>query len=900
MTLPSGTRLGPYEITGAIGAGGMGEVYRAHDTKLNRDVAIKTLPAAFAADRDRVSRFEREAQSLAALNHPHIAQIYGVIESSSALVMELVEGEDLSARIARGPIPMKEALALARQIADALECAHERGIIHRDLKPANIKVSESGSVKVLDFGLAKALVAEAAGAGGIENSPTITSPALTQMGVILGTAAYMAPEQAKGKTVDRRADVWAFGGVLFEMITGQRAFAGEDVTDVIASVMRADPDWSALPADTPAAIRKLLRRCLEKDRTKRLDSMAVAKYEVEEALAAPDAEPAIVIGSRRAPAVAPVVAIGALCAILAAIATWAAVRPRAGAPAVFRAQLTPPTPDELSIDFFVGDLDVSADGTTVAYTAKRSGVVPEIFVRHADQEEGIPLKGTRDGRGPVLSSDGQWLAYQLTTDIRKVPVNGGAAQVVCTNCAGGYRGGAWLADGSFVFSTAGGQTGLRLLRPDATGSEPLTSPDAAADERAHTFPRALPGDRGILFAIDGVAGGSNVAVLDLRSNKVTTLARGGSNPRYAPSGHLLYAASGVLYAVPFDLQRLKTTGAAVQVLSGLVTKSSGAADYAVTANGTLLYVSGNAVHSSYTVTVGGRSGPREPLPVPPAGYVGVRFSPDAKQAVLDSRSGELDLWVWSFDKKTTRRLTFGPGGDQYPVWTHDGRHIIYAGSDGKQHYRAILRRNADGSGTPETLTRHDSVLFPTALTPDGSTLLAHSPANAAGIAPGIFTISMTGDHTPRRIEGLGNDAINAQISPDGKWIAYQTAGSSRTEVVVQAFPNVAGGQWQISSNGGAQPLFNRNGTELFYRDLERRLMSVPVQLSPQFTHGNPTVVFENVFSPGPGRPYDVSLDGQRFLLINEMHLEKKDGRPPQLNVVLNWVEELKRVVPAAR
>ena len=897
-----GETVGPYRVLAKVGEGGMGEVYRARDTKLNRDVAIKVLPAHFANDRDRLSRFEREAQSLAALNHPHIAQIYGVTDTPPALVMEFVDGDDLSQRIAAAPVPMREALELGIQIAEALECAHERGIIHRDLKPANIKVTESGSVKVLDFGLAKALAIDPAGSdvgrgvsAGIQDSPTFTSPGMTQLGVILGTAAYMAPEQAKGKPVDRRADVWAFGGVLFEMLTGKRAFEGEDVTDVIASIMRAEPEWTALPPDTPPAIRKLLKRCLEKDRTKRLDSMAVARYEIQEALTSP-APVSPAASAPRPRSVWPLVGTGAACALVAAALTWFAVQQPESAAPVIRGSLTPLAPDGLSLDTFLSDLDISPDGSLVAFNGQRKGESPQIFIRRLHENVATPLAGTIEGRAPTFSADGQWISFRSANEVLKVPVSGGAAQVVCRRCAGGLRGGTWLDDGSFVYTTPGGLTGLRILRPGATDPEPLTDINRNAGERSHLYPHALPGGRAVLFTVELTNETRNVAVFDLASKTSKVLLRGASSPTYALTRHLLYALGGKIYAVPFDAQRLEVRGVPQPVLDGLVTKTSGAASYAVARNGTLVYVAGDEVASTFSVSLAGRDGSREPVPLAPGTYVIGRFSPNGQEAVFDSRSGDLDLWVWDFTRKLpARRLTFGTSSDQYPVWSRDGKSIYY--TTPAEGQRSIYRRASDGAGEAVRIGSYDALIFATAITPDDKTLLAHITTGWTKMAQGIYTIGTDGKSPPQLlIPGNDGNATNATLSSDGKWIAYQLEKGNRSEIIVHPFPNIAGGRWQVV-DWGSHPVFSWRDNELFYRDRDRRLVSVRVKTTPTFSTDSPVVVLENAFLPGPGRPYDVSPDGKKFIVINETRVEGTGGPPAQLNFVVNWTEELKRLVP---
>jgi serine/threonine protein kinase len=634
--------LGPYRIERLLGAGGMGEVYRARDIRLDRDVAIKTLPDGFAADADRVARFRREAKVLASLNHPFIAAIYGLEEIAgiSALVMEFARGEDLAHRLTRGALVIDEALAIAKQVADALESAHERAIIHRDLKPANINVSPDGTVKVLDFGLAKAF--DATGAASAATISPMVSMQGTRPGVILGTAAYMPPEQAKGKPVDKRADLWSFGCVLFEMITGRPPFEGETISDVLAKIIEHEPDWTALPATTPPAIQKLLRRCLEKDPRRRLDSAAVARLEIEDALSAPAsgvaASETIRGGRRRLWALA---SSTALAAIVGAIAMWAVMRPtRAPAPSVSRFGIALPSTESLAFSINDRDVALSADGTRLVYVA---GDRAQLMVRALDRLEAAPEAGIENARAPFLSPDGRWIGYfdrldeGVTTGpvgsgaLKKVSTSGGPSIVMC-RLPGASRGASWGADDTILFATSDPSRGL--LRIAASGGEPetLTTPDAARGERAHAFPSMLPDGRGVLFTVI-LRGGleRQVDVLDLKMGKRKMLIPAGGQAQYVDTGHLIYTVGGALWAVRFDLATLNVVGDAVPLSDQVLTL--GAADFAIARSGTLVYVpvAGAGARSLVWVT---RQGAEEPIAAPPREYVGARLSPDETRAAL--------------------------------------------------------------------------------------------------------------------------------------------------------------------------------------------------------------------------------------------------------------------------
>ena len=693
MALTSGTRLGSYEIVASIGAGGMGEVYRARDTRLNRDVAIKILPDLFASDLDRLGRFTREAQTLAALNHPNIAHLHGLEDlpdsRGCALVMEMVEGDELSTIIARGPIPLVDALPVARQIADALEAAHEQGIIHRDLKPANVMVRPDGTVKVLDFGLAKAL--EPRGTALYRsNSATRTTPAMTQAGVILGTAAYMSPEQAKGRPLDRRTDVWTLGVVLYEMLTGRLAFPGEGVSDTLGYILTRDPDWEALPAETPPPIRRLLRRCLEKDRKRRLDSAADARLEIEEALTAPS----VVDGAAAQPATLPRPAwsrvltwtwaastlLLALALLLALWVPWRteqpAERPLVRLDVDLGSDVSMPAPPSAG-----SSVAISPDGTRLAYA---SGNPTTLFVRRLDQSTATQLPGTQDADVPLFSPDGQWVAFAGGTKLNKISVEGGAVvpigDVSVTHVAGAH----WGEDGRLLVSESFGNRGL--IRLAAGGGPPEILTGLGSEELAFPRPQLLPGGQAVMFAVDTAMNVDTmtIEVLTLADRKRKIVARGGHSPRYVStssgSGYLLYTNRAALFAIPFDLERLETRGTAVRMLDDIAHNSlNKTGQFDVSRTGTLVYRRDNAEASAQmTMQWADPTGRREPLRATPGTYEQPSLSPDGKRIALTiSDGGNRDVWVFDPERDSMTRFTFG-GYNIEPKWSPDGRSIVFS------------------------------------------------------------------------------------------------------------------------------------------------------------------------------------------------------------------------------
>jgi len=897
LALTPGTRLGVYEVTAQIGEGGMGQVYRATDTTLGRQVAIKILPDAFAADPERLARFEREAKTLASLNHPNIAAIYGFEKSSGihALVMELVEGEDLSQRIARGPIPLDEALPIARQIAEALEAAHEQGIIHRDLKPANIKVRLEGTVKVLDFGLAKAMEPAPGPNTRAMQSPTLSLHA-TQAGIILGTAAYMSPEQARGKPVDRRTDIWAFGCVVYEMLTGRRAFDGDTVTDVIAAIVTRDPSWTPLPAETPVALRTLLRRCLLKGPEQRVPHVGLARMELAELIANPKAfesgATAPSPGTRNGLNLIGVV-VTAIAALISGAGVWVLTRPSPVPRQVVRLHATPPATTALVIDAFAPDVALSPDGRHLAYIAGTGQA--QLYLRRLDQSEAAPVGGIVGVRGPFFSPDSEWVAFFQGPDLKKVDVRGGPPVTICQNCVAGNRGGTWGPDDTIIFAADGGTSGLQRIPAGGGDVVALAKPDLQNGERGYAWPEFLPDGQGVLFTIlpNGPIEGALVAVRDLRTGAQHVLVRGGSHAHFVRPGYLVYAAAGTLRAMTFDAEQFSVTGNAAPVLNRVLTKSEGAADFSVSHEGSVAYISGE-VQGASTLAWRNRDGHEEPIGAPPRSYLLTRLSPDGARVALDVRDQENDIWIWDFARRVLTRLTTDRGLDMTPVWTPDGKRIVFASSREGGAIN-LFSQAADGTGTIDRLTTTARSQFPLSFTPDGTSLVIRE-AGAKG--NDLSLLAMQGDHTVTPLMHSPFSKTNAEISPDGHWMAFQSNESGQDEVHVRPFPNVDEGHWQISNGGGTRPLWAHSGRELFYIDSKGRVMAVPIQTKPRFANGNASVALvDGIALTAPFRDYDVSLDGRRFLIIRHAVQKDTSSNPVQLNIVLNWDEELGRLVP---
>ena len=918
MALAPGTCLGPYEVIAQIGAGGMGEVYKARDTKLNRDVAVKVLPDAFALDGDRIARFRREAQVLASLNHPNIAAIHGFEDSGSthALVLELVEGPTLADRMAKGPIPLDEALPIAKQIAEVLEAAHEQGIIHRDLKPANIKLRNDGTVKVLDFGLAKAMEPASAISPALSVSPTITTPAqMTGVGMILGTAAYMSPEQARGRPADKRSDIWAFGCVLFEMLTGKRAFDGEDVSDTLAFVLTKSPAWDALPPTTPASIRRLLRRCLEKDRKRRLADVSDARLEIDETLA-PQAidssASSVTVGgfsrTGRHAALPWALAAALSIGLTIALVIWAPWR-KPAVPSPVRLSA------EIGVDATLGgtgapgaNLALSPDGNLLVFAAQRTTGPSQLYVRRVDQLRAIELSGTDDGRNPFFSPDGQWIGFFAGGKLKKMSITGGAAVTLCD--AANNRGAAWGEDGTIVFQ-AEARPDTSLLRVSEGAGKPEPFLKLADGEVSQRWPQLLPGGKAVLFTTGtpGRFDDGNIVVQALPDGPRKVVQRGGYYGRVVPSRHLLYMHGGTLFAAPFDLDRLEITGRPVPVLDEGITTSSGtgAANFAVSETGTLVYLAGQEVGNQIPMVWLDHTGKTVPLRATPADWSNPSFSPDdgtlLAMDIVGAAGGVPSVWVYDWVRDTLTGLTFGPTADVRPVWTPDGRRMVFASMRGSVGVTNLYWQRADGTGDAQRLTESTFNQGPSSWHPKGR-VLAFTETNpktgsdikiltvdgdeASGWKPGTPTVFLNGP----------SDESDPQFSPDGRWIAYTSNESGQNEVYVRPYSS-SGGRSQISTGGGRNPIWSRTHSEVFYIAPTQQIMVASYMAEGgSFKANKAQAWWSGRIALRPRQyPYALHPDGNRFALAI---LSDATTKQDKVVFVFNFLDELRRLAPAVR
>ena len=920
MAVLPGQRLGPYQILSAVGAGGMGEVYKARDTRLDRIVAIKALPSHLADRPELRERFEREARSVASLNHPHICVLHdiGHQDGTDFLVMEYLEGETLAERLRKGPLPLEQVLQYAIEISDALDKAHRKGITHRDLKPGNIMLTKAGT-KLLDFGLAKlGRQMDAPANISLSKLPTANDP-VTAEGTILGTLQYMAPEQLEGKETDARTDIFAFGVVVYEMATGKKAFEGSSQASVIGAILKDDPPpITSLQPMTPPALERVVKRCLAKDREDRWQSARDICEELKwiSAGGSPISSQQAAT-TRSIPAIgwrALVLGLGALVlvAAVASLTTWY-LRPAAtpSARTVTRTVITLPPGQRLALGNYNSPvLALSPDGMFLAYVAT-SGGTQQLYLRGLDSLEAKPVPGTEGGFNPFFSPDSQWLGFFAGAKLKKVSVSGGAAVVLADASAG--RGASWNSQGTVIF--APNVVGAIQQVSDAGGvAEPLTRFDKG--EFSHRWPQFLPDGKAILFAGGPGYGNWTAAQVAAQSSSRgrRKLLEGGTIPAYAASGHLIYAQAGTLMAVPFDPQRMELTGKAVPVAEDVVQSPlTGAAQYSISPSGSLAYVGGGVQVAQRRLVWVSRNGTEQQLTAPPRSYQQPQLSPDGRRLAVNIYEQDADVWQYDFNRDALTRFTFAGTANLIPVWTPDGKRIAF--SSNREGPFSIFWQLADGGGGSERLNSSEYYQNPQSFSPDGQLLAFIEQSPSTGLDIWVLrlgdpstgsgqALSTSSGQVPSASSGRVGKAepflrtpfneTTPRFSPDGRWLAYVSDESGRYEVYVQPYPG-PGGKWQLSTDGGTEPAWKRNGRELFYRS-GNKMMAVDVTTQPGFSAGKPRMLFAGEYVPAPNSivNYDVSADGQRFLMIKE---SESATAVTQINLVQNWFEELKQKVP---
>lgn len=868
MSLGAGQKIAHYEILEPIGKGGMGEVFRAKDTKLGRDVAIKVLPDEFADSDERLARFEREATVLASLNHPNIGGIHGLEDADGLrfLVLELVPGDTLGERLKGAPVPLHEALDLAGQIADALAAAHDGGVVHRDLKPANIKITPEGQIKVLDFGLAKALVDDP-GDGELSNSPTLSAHA-TKMGVILGTAAYMSPEQARGRAVDKRTDIFSFGVVLYEMLTGRQLFRGEDPADTMASVIRSDPDLGGLPSQTPQRVRELLTRCLEKDPNKRRRDLSDVSAELE----APYETTSVPARKRQRRPWLPLA--GALASgLLTGIVVWFAKSEPEGPIRRFEMVL----PDGA---VFNGTnrrmVAMSPRGTHLAYVANDT-----LYIRALDRVDAVPIQAA--ARLPFFSPDGDWLGFYADRHLKKVAVSGGAPVTLCAVEARPNEA-SWGADGTIVFAVVG----RGILEVSANGGEPRVLVEADGQE-LHHGPQKLPGGDAVLSTLyDGLSrwDQSTIVIDNIDTGERKVLLRGGTDARYVPTGHIVYAVDTTIFTVGFDLENLEVTGDPASAVEGVVRqRDSGAAQFSFSEDGTLAFAVGTGATEQSLLWVD-RDGRATRVTEEVGEFSTPRLSPDGKRLAVGVSDDDTDVWILDLERDTFTQLT-NDGVSRHPGWSPDGKWLVVS-SDAD-----LSRFSSDFSGTPESMLEGEGVEAHPQWMPDGAGIVYQV---GFGSGADLWLLDLEGETEPTELVRTPANDAQPDVSPDGRYLVYHSSVSGNTsQIFVQPLAG-GGGRLQISTDGGSGPRWSPTGREIFYHDnVNQTILAVDVQTEPELTLGPPRVLFEWPIGPGFSRHWDVAPDGQRFVVLGR---DESAETRPRIQFVLNWFTELERLVPA--
>jgi serine/threonine protein kinase len=887
LTPQSGTKLGPYEILEPIGAGGMGEVYKAKDTRLDRAVAIKALPSHVASNPDVRQRFEREARAVSSLNHPHICTLHdiGTQDGVDFLVMEYIEGETLADRLARGPLSFEQALRYGIQITDALDKAHRQGVVHRDLKPGNVMLTKSG-VKLLDFGLAKLTETDSSKSGGALSAlPTEAKP-LTEKGAILGTFQYMAPEQLEGKEVDARTDIFAFGAMTYEMLTGRRAFAGKSQASLISAIMKDDPPAiSTLQSMSPTALDRVVKKCVAKDPDDRWQSARDLTDELRwitegSAQAGLPRDVAKRQTKRFHPAAALVGLLAAFLIGFLAKTYWPA-SPEGSR--VTRLTMTLSPSESFEITHHAPNLTLSPDGRNLVYVGQGQNT-RQLYHRGLDHLEATPIRGTEAARGPFFSPDGEWVGFFAERKLKKVSLKSGHVQVLCDVPSG--HGGIWGPDDTILFSIS---HSAGLSRVSADGGAPETLTTVEGQER-HGWPSVLPGGSEILFTIvEGeTLDRARIAVLRPRTGDQYTVLEGGFLPRYLPTGHLLYARGDQLLAVPFDVDKLELTGSPTPVLRD-VSRQLGMPQVALSKAGTMAYVPSDPGTEERRLVWVDRNGTAEPLNDSLRSWRFPRLSPDGKRLAVTIGREKSDIWVYELDRGTLTRLT-SDEVSQLPLWTPDGERITFhSNREGRGNVYWIA---ADGSGAPERILQGDALQWPSSWSPDGR-LLAYMEYGPTTVFD-IWLVPLDGEKKSRPFVNTRFYESSAVFSPDGHWIAYASNETGRDEVYVG--PVSGSGKFQISTDGGSHAAWRRDGRELFYLNSDK-MMAVSIQLEPEFKAVKPRLLFQGRYVDDQlreDRNYDVTPDGQRFVMVQA---GEPNSPSTEIHVVLNWSEELKRLVP---
>jgi len=892
MTLSIGQQLGAHEIIALVGKGGMGEVYRARDKKLKRDVAIKILPEEFSRDADRVSRFQREAEVLASLNHPNIAAIYDLQEASgtSYLVLELVEGETIADRLKRGPIPTKEALSIATSMCDALETAHEKGVVHRDLKPANVKITPDGKVKVLDFGLAKALDSESPEVD-LSNSPTLVSGSVR--GIVLGTTAYMSPEQAKGAIVDRRTDIFAFGGVLYEMLAGRRAFPGDTVSEILAAVIRAEPDWTKLPAAIPPGIRRLLSRCLQKDRSLRFRDIADVRFQIEEATL--DTGGAVPVARSYTARMGWI-----LAALLLGATLFFAARPS------LNSSLT----DPISFNVFppegtvfsaannttvnVPQFALSPDGNNLVFVAEAPGATRTLWVRTKDQVSARELLGTANAESPFWSPDSRWIGFFVEGKVKKIPAAGGPAQII-TQTSTDIRGGTWSREDNILF--ASGTEPILHVKSSGGKTTPVTVLDISRELGTHRYPYFLPDGNHFLYSIFGRSTDHNGVYLgSLNDQNKTLLVRLDTNAVYVPPGFLLFVDGEILQGQAFDVKRLQLNGQPFFVAEHAGRSSAFMSAVSASDVGTIAYA--GTIPQNGRLTWIDRSGNTLETPVTPDGdYPDFRLSPDEKRlavSLVNVKAGLVEIWLTDLARNSTSRFASGGLVTGTPIWSPDGTRLVFRTN--RNGLTELYERSAAGGGSERPILVGEAYraaqlsanVVHADWSPDGRSIIFSDPSTESG--NDLWLLPLTQNGKPERFVASPSEQMHGNFSPDGHLVAYTSNESGSFEVYVETLPR-SDRKWSVSTGGGYEPRWRADGSEIYYLSEDRKLMAVSVGPGPSF--GVPKALFQTRVPAGitPNRTHYVpSRDGRRFLV----NTQTASTQQAAITVVLNWSATLSK------